>query len=159
MCEEEQQPSDHFQTLSAPLDNLYNSCLLNWVLTLSYASPPELISRSTWLWLRDHNLTLSGLRGLWCLNTYTRVIPDRPNPDAPFHTLALLSLDLTHMTVITWPRSNLSSGFRHIRCHHAHAYGIPDPPIPDSPMKEINGPDLSLALTAAIKSWNHISRF
>jgi hypothetical protein len=32
-------------------------------------------------------------------------------------------------------------------------------PIPDSPMKEINGPDLILALTAAIKSRNRISRF
>jgi hypothetical protein len=31
MCEKEQQPSDHIQTLSSPLDNLYYSSLLNRV--------------------------------------------------------------------------------------------------------------------------------
>jgi hypothetical protein len=41
----------------------------------------------------------------------------------------------------------------------AIVHGTRETPIPDSPMKKINGPDLILALTAAIKSRNRISRF
>ena len=32
----------------------------------------------------DHKLTPSGLRGLWCINAFTRWFSDRPNPDALF---------------------------------------------------------------------------
>jgi hypothetical protein len=41
----------------------------------------------------------------------------------------------------------------------AIVHGTHETPIPDSPMRQINGPYLMLALMAAIKSRNRISRF
>jgi hypothetical protein len=48
--------------------------------------------------------------------------------------------------------------YRDFTMSEAIVHGTRETLIPDSPMKKINGPDLILALTAAIKSRNHISR-
>ena len=39
---------------------------------------------------------------------------------------------LVHVTISTWPRSNLASGFRHLTCHDTHACRIPDPRFSDA---------------------------